>query len=168
MNKSEAGVVLAEMAATWPNREMDDAQLAVWADTLKGLSIDAARAGLRRLRQSLDFPPSHHELLVAAQEEGRRLAAHRHVGSGESSPCPECNGDEWVMLGTPNFGAVPTVRPCSRCMPVQFVRWSEGHMKSGHKCGECTDIAKGAAETRRSALTAIRDRCVAVDLDPVF
>lgn len=167
MNLREAQTLIAEMAATWPQRQLDEAQVAVWCDTLKGVSIDAGRAGLRRLRESLDFPPSHHELLVASQEEARRLAAHRQI-AGEKGPCRECNDDQWVTLGTPAFGAVPTVRPCSRCMPVQFVRWGEGHMAAGHRCSECTDIAKGSAETRRSTLSAIRGRCVAVDLDPVF
>lgn len=168
MTPAEAAQILTELAATWPQRALDDAQVAVWCDTLKGVSIDAGRAGLRRLRESLDFPPSHHEFLVAAQEEGRRLAARNHLAAGEKGPCRECNDDQWVTLGNPGFGAVPTVRPCSRCMPVQFVRWGEGHMAAGHRCAECTDIAKGSSETRRSTLAAIRARCVAVDLDPVF
>lgn len=168
MRSAEAAAVLAEIRATWPNRVIDEAQGLVWMDTLAPVPIDAARAAVKRLRQGLDFAPSHHEFLEAAQIEGRRIAQANALPDGERGPCPECHDDEFVTLGAPSFGAVPTVRPCSRCRPVQFVRWGEGHLASGHKCSECTDLRTGSAETKRETIAKIRARCVAVDLDPVF
>jgi hypothetical protein len=168
VRSAEAQAVLAEIRATWPNREIDEAQGLVWMDTLAPIGIDSARSAVRFLRQTKDFPPSHHEFLVAAQEQGRRLAAENSLGDGEAGPCRECGDDQWVTLGHPSFGQTPTVRPCSRCMPVQFVRWSEGHLASGHKCSECVDLVRGSAETRREVTSAIRGRAVPVDLDPLF
>lgn len=164
MDQTQASAVLAEIQATWPHRKMDDAQMLVWMETLSQVHLEPARAAIRRLRESLDFAPSHKEFLTVAHEERLRLQANRALPAGPRQPCPECGDVTFVEL---RGGHPPTVRPCSRCLPVEHTRWAEGHFMSGHSCGECADIRSGGV-ARREALAAVRKRHRVVDLEEAF
>lgn len=32
------------------------------------------------------------------------------------------------------------VYPCRTCQPAAFMRWTRGHYRAGHECGECADL----------------------------
>lgn len=168
MNAREAAVVLAEIQATWPQRAIDEAQTVVWLETLATVeSLDLARAARRRLKESLDWPPSHHEFLSAVRDERKATAQRSGVGRSPE-PCRECDGDETVELSGSTSKHVPIVRPCSRCRPLQYQLWAGGHWMAGHSCSDCHDLRRGSHGERINAAQRLLADHTPVDLDPVF
>ncbi len=84
--------------------------------------------------------------------ERARAAAERSHGKDPArgaSICPDCGDHRWVTRGD------STQRPCSRCNPVSYRRWVEGHYAQGHgDCEECKMMRRG-------------DISVGRDVDPV-
>lgn len=79
--------------------------------------------------------------LKTRQAEVARGDAQRVAGD----KCLECDDERWVNAEPPldknrpfEHPVIETVRPCSLCMPEQFVRWHAGCFKPDHRrCSVC-------------------------------
>lgn len=162
MRPGEVGYVLGELDAALPSgRRADDKQRQAFAQELAVLDFQTAVGTARHLKGRVEWFPSWAEFRRAYDSETARqraLRAAEHAGE----TCPECEGDQWIVLGR----APMVVRPCSRCLPVAHTRWAEGHLMSGHSCPECVDL-RGDPADAKAARAAIRGRHRLVPLSEV-
>lgn len=85
MTPKEVAELLAEMTATWPQREMTKPEAMVWHDDLKGRQAHLACQAVRDLRTVCDWLPTHSQFISAYQAAARREALER-PGLPEAPP----------------------------------------------------------------------------------
>ncbi len=74
MNQTEVTQVLAEMTATWPQREMTPPEVQMWVAEFLPLRGPTAAVALRELRKVCDWLPTHSQFLISYQAVSRREA----------------------------------------------------------------------------------------------
>lgn len=79
MELDEANVLVGRMRGTWPKMYLVDDGLDVWLDYYVKQDFDLAYLALRKLTETLAFPPSIKDFVDAIEGE----AAHR-------VKCPKC------------------------------------------------------------------------------
>lgn len=77
MNKSEATQVLAEMTATWPQRELTPPEVQLWLSEFKPLRAETTLIAVRELRKVCDWLPTHSQFFSSYQAVSRREALER-------------------------------------------------------------------------------------------
>lgn len=77
MSPQECAELIAEMSATWPQREMTKPEQRIWHDELKGRQVHLARQAVRDLRTTCDWLPTHNQFIAAYQSVARREALAR-------------------------------------------------------------------------------------------
>lgn len=87
MTRAEAQLVLDRMANLW--RGTITAEAAVeWHRTLAPLRVESVAKALDELKEALDWMPTHRQLVLAAQDAGRRLRSSRVSQSRAIAPPP--------------------------------------------------------------------------------
>lgn len=74
MNQHEVSEVIAEMSATWPQREMTQPEVQMWVAELVPLRATTAIVAVRELRKVCDWMPTHSQFLISYQAVSRREA----------------------------------------------------------------------------------------------
>lgn len=77
MNQNQAAQVLAEMTATWPQREITPPEIQLWIGEFKPLRAETALSAVRELRKVCDWLPTHGQFLSSYQAVSRREALER-------------------------------------------------------------------------------------------
>lgn len=121
--------------------EITDDTITAWDGPMsrfpRAVVMEAAAAWIEREPRF----PALTEFITHCQATARE-ALYREIQSGERAvdKCPNCHdGSGWVE--TSSEGRT-TMRPCERCRPDAFERWSKGHYGDDHECGECRDVRK--------------------------
>lgn len=150
MNAENIEAVLDLMVATWHvGKPSTAAELDVWRDVLSPLSFIIAEDAVRNvLATESQFFPTVKDFRQAYRDHERRMAQTERQAR---TRCPECDDNPSAMVTvSPPDTIPPTVRPCSRCAPVQYQLWIAGHRRTDHSCSICKDI--------RSHNQSVRDR----------
>lgn len=79
MNQTEVAQVLAEMSATWPQREMTPPEVQLWVAEFMPLRAEPALVAVRELRKVCDWLPTHNQFLASYQAVVRRLALEQNA-----------------------------------------------------------------------------------------
>lgn len=98
MTRTECAQVLAYLVSAWPQVELSDETVEVWADQLGGVAYVDAEPAARRLVSSSKWFPSPSEFLEHAQAEARSRRSHDRelppapsmVDEGSAPSCPRC------------------------------------------------------------------------------
>lgn len=77
MNQKEAAQVLAEMTATWPQRELSPPEIQLWLNEFKALRAETTLTAVRELRNVCDWLPTHSQFISSYQAVSRREALER-------------------------------------------------------------------------------------------
>lgn len=89
MTLNETAAVLALMSAAWPNVEIPEHTISVWADELGGLHPDDALQAAHLLIRTSKWFPSISEFLDAARNfTRRRLETQQPAGELETGETP--------------------------------------------------------------------------------
>lgn len=151
MSPDNVTAVLELMLATWQvgGRPSTEAEMDIWRDVLSPLSYVVAEDCVRNvLSTELQFFPTVKDFRAGYREHEKRMAERERK---VRRVCPECsNNPSCVVDVSPEGALTPTVRPCSRCAPVQYQLWAGGHRQPDHSCSMCKDL--------RSNNTSVRDR----------
>lgn len=140
MKLDEATGILEYMASIWPNRDLDEQQVAVWMETLQDVKPAHARQAVRNLKLVKTFWPSHAEFYEAVEAIVHREAvtqAEIEAGERGSTVCPDCQGNLWVEINRAGQGHV--IR-CERCNPEPKTKNPDGtpiEHKPNCSCGRC-------------------------------
>lgn len=159
MKPGEVAWVISELEAGVPPARRPDSLLReAFTAELQHLDFPLAMGAVRALKTSAEWFPSWAEFRKAYDSEhvrAKALSAAEHAGD----ECPECEGVRAVVLRWQPY----TVRPCSRCDPIPYQRWAEGHFLPDHSCGECVNLRAGGS-AGRDARAAVLDRYRAVPI----
>lgn len=140
MTPEDANGILRYMTATWPHRELDEAQVAVWIETLAEVKPAHAREAFRNLKLVKTFLPSHAEFFEAVEAiVHRESLIQAEIESGErgSTICPDCDGNLWIEVDRVGQGHV--VR-CERCNPEPRTKNPDGspvEHRANCSCARC-------------------------------
>lgn len=139
MTPDECGAVLQYMVATWPHRELDEQQVAVWLETFAPVRPAWAREAIRNLKRVKTFMPSHAEFYEAVEAiEHREAVMHeeRMLAEPGGSVCV-CDGNGWIIVDRVGQGHVER---CEKCNPAPRTHAPNGEPiehKAGCSCGRC-------------------------------
>lgn len=129
------------MQASW-RQELTDDQLLVWADTLADLPFEPARQAVRTLRKTIDYLPTHHQLIDATKREAR-IGALSTRSADVRPPCSRCDGTGWAWVAV--AGGVDAVTRC-RC--------TAGGPRDANHPGGCTCRACHYGADQAAAIAA--------------
>lgn len=85
MTPKDAARVLAEMTATWPQRELSPPEVQLWVDEFRPLRAETTLTAIRELRKVCDWLPTHSQFVFSYQAVSRREAM-------EQTAIPESTG----------------------------------------------------------------------------
>ncbi len=94
MDASESARVLAELVASFRQADLDEAERALWADTLSQVDALSASAAVSGLRREQEWFPTHAQFLARSELE-RRRHAERQTGAPAHTSCPVCDDTSW-------------------------------------------------------------------------
>lgn len=135
MNTTEIAMILDEITATWPQKEVTGPEVKVWQQTLRPLSHHVASRAVGALRETQDWLPSHHQVLVAAQQAAKQINGARALASSRPARCELCLGSGWREIdGKPGY---VTVDRCLCSKGRQLRAGAEGDHKSDCSCSRC-------------------------------
>lgn len=129
MNAAEATTLIAEMAATWPQKEITAPEAAVWRQTLSPWPVQMARKVVADLRGESQWLPTHATFIERVSELARRQPSERELPAPKV--CEQCGNTGWVDYDA----SKKIVRRCG-C--------SKGQVPQDHKPGcTCSACAYG-------------------------
>ncbi len=94
MQPKQTEMILAEMTASWPQRELTKPEVLVWRRTLASLDYEACRSVVQTLREAADWFPTHHQVVESTRALQRRwredaeAAKHRALAEDTSEVTP--------------------------------------------------------------------------------
>lgn len=87
MNQPEAARVIAFLAAAWPNQDLPEATIALWADTLDDIPVEYAVAVAKQIVKTDEWFPSIARFRQVWLEQRRRarMAEQPALPAGRAS-----------------------------------------------------------------------------------
>lgn len=126
MTGQEATTIVAEMAATWPQREVSGPEAALWRDTLAPWPLGMVRRVIATLRAESEWFPTHATFTERIKDLDRRQGNERQLPAPRT--CEMCGNTGWVEFDATSFsvrrcgcskGRPPADHPhacsCARC-----------------------------------------------------
>lgn len=126
MTGAEATALIAEMAATWPQKEITAPETAIWRQTLAPWPVQMARKVVAQLRAESHWLPTHATFTERITELAKRQPGERELPAPRV--CGMCGNTGW----TDHDPARNVVRRCGCRLGQQ----STEH-KTGCTCSSC-------------------------------